>query len=266
MSDVWHSLPNQTFPITGICIVADKAKCPPGYTLVDKTDGGEDADIWKDSFFSRRVTRYFCITRIFPQDYGRINNVLTAITIVNSVEELPEGFTQIEWTHDSREKATRKRVCGVKMAPRDSVTDAISEIALTSAIKRTPPVGFTMLGDMDGPNLCYKMAPIPSQTNNRGANSSSEASDSSVLSPTNDAYNVNVTVTPQEPLPHRTSFQHQVSETCFLDGVTFTLNSKFAPSNATSKFEFPQPKFKSAEDIENEFSYTFTSEYQLMES
>jgi hypothetical protein len=55
MSEVWHALPPETYPITGICIVADKSKCPPGYTLVEKTrDTDEDADIWKDSFFTRK--------------------------------------------------------------------------------------------------------------------------------------------------------------------------------------------------------------------
>merc|ERR1712168_677968 len=71
---------------------------------------------------------------------------------------------------------------------------------------------------------------------------------------------------PSHQPQHRTAFQHQISETSFLDGVTFTLNSKFAPNQSSSKFDFPQPKFKSAEDIENEFSYVFTNEYELIES
>jgi len=262
MSDMWHSLPPETYPITGICIVADKAKCPAGYTLIEKTVDGEDADIWKDSFFSRRVTRYFCITRIFPQEYGRVNNVVASIVIVNSAEELPEGFTQIEWTHDSREKATRKRVCGVKMTPRGDSVDAICEIALTSATKKTPPFGFTMIGDMDGPNLCFKSATVPSHT--KGANANAVSSSVGA-----EATPVNVEVSPSHqptPLQQRTVFQTQTSETSFLDGVTFALNSKYAPNNSTSKFDFPQPKFKSAEEIENEFSYVFTNEYELIES
>jgi len=271
MSDMWHSLPPDTYPITGICIVADKAKCPPGYTLVEKTVDGDDADIWKDSFFSRRVTRYFCITRIFPQDYGRINNVVTDIAIVNSADELPSDFTQIEWTHDSREKATRKHVCGVKMTSRDDAVDAICEIALTAAARRLPPVGFTMIGDMDGLNLCYKMGKVPSHTKNRsdangGAEDvpSSNGGDAAAASAA--AAAVNVGSSPSHQPQHRHSYQSQLSETSFLDGVTFTLNSKFAPNKSTSKFDFPQPKFKSAEDIENEFSYAFTNEYELIES
>jgi len=271
MADMWHSLPPETYPITGICIVADKAKCPPGYTLVEKTVDSEDADLWKDSFFSRRVTRYFCITRIFPQDYGRINNVVSDVAIVNSMEELPTGFTQIEWTHDSREKATRKRVCGVKMTPRDAAVDAICEIALTSNARRAPPVGFTMIGDMDGLNLCYKMGKVPSHTKNQsgGGNAAAPAT-TTTTSPTSSsgaapAADVNVVESsPSHQPQHRNAFQHQISETSFLDGVTFTLNSKFAPNRSSSQFDFPQPKFKSAEDIENEFSYVFTSEYELI--
>jgi len=271
MSDMWHSLPPDTYPITGICIVADKAKCPPGYTLIEKTCDGDDADIWKDSFFSRRVTRYFCITRIFPQDYGRINNVVTAIVIVNTLEELPEGFTHIEWTHDSREKATRKRVCGVKMSARDDAVDAISEIALTSAAKKTPPVGFSMIGDMDGPNLCYKMGPVPTHTKNQGSSGAAAPAEAAATVPVSPgrgpAADVNVGGSPsRQPPQHRPSFQTQASETSFLDGVTFTMNDKFLPNKSTSKFDLPQPKFKSAEEIEDEFSYAFTSEYELIET
>jgi len=269
MSDMWHSLPPETYPITGICIVADKAKCPPGYTLVEKTCDGEDADIWKDSFFSRRVTRYFCITRIFPQDYGRINNVVTAIVIVNSAEELPDGFTQIEWTHDSREKATRKRVCGVKMTPRGEATDAICEIALTSAVKKTPPFGFSMIGDMDGPNLCFKTGVVPTHTKGQSQDANAGAPTDVSTSGGASAAPLNVEVSPSHqptPLQQRTAFQTQTSETSFLDGVTFALNSKYAPNNSTSKFDFPQPIFKSADEIEEEFSYVFTNEYELIES
>jgi len=270
MSDMWHSLPPETYPITGICIVADKSKCPPGYSLVEKTCDGEDADIWKDSFFSRRVTRYFCITRIFPQDYGRINNVVTAIVIVNTAEELPEGFTQIEWTHDSREKATRKRVCGVKMTPRGDAVDAICEIALTSAAKKTPPFGFSMIGDMDGPNLCFKMGKVPSHTKGQGQDASGAPSnDAEIAEGATAAAPLSVEVSPSHqptPLQLRTAFHTQTSETSFLDGVTFALNSKYAPNNSSSKFDFPQPRFKSAEEIEEEFSYVFTNEYELIES
>jgi len=270
MSDMWHSLPPDTYPITGICIVADKAKCPPGYTLVEKTVDNEDADIWKDSFFSRRVTRYFCITRIFPQDYGRINNVVSDVVIVNSAAELPADFTQIEWTHDSREKATRKHVCGVKMTPRDAAVDAICEIALTTASRRVPPVGFTLIGDMDGLNLCYKMGKVPSHTKNQaeanGAASAAAAANGESGATATAAAVVNVGSSPSHQPQQRHSYVTQMSETSFLDGVTFVLNSKFAPNKSTSKFDIPQPKFKSAEDIENEFSYLFDNEYELIES
>ena len=261
MNDIYNALPPETYPITGICIVADKSKCPPGYTLIEKTVDGEDADIWKDSFFSRRVTRYFCITRIFPQDYGRINNVVTDIRIVNSTAELPAGFTQIEWTHDSTEKATRKRVCGVKMTPRSAATDAICQIALTSATKRTPPVGFTMVGDMDGPNLCFQMGSVPSESRN-------QSRDAAVSNGTSAPAPVNVEVSPSHqptPLQQRAAEHTLAAEANFLDGVTFALNSKYAPDKSNSQFDIPQPMFKTAEDIEREFSYAFTNEYQLIE-
>lgn len=270
MADVWHALPPETYPITGICVVADKAKCPPGYILVDKTDTGEDADIWKDSFFSRRVTRYFCITRIFPQDYGRINNVLTDVAIVNSPEELPEGFTFIEWTQDSKEKATRKHLIAVKMAPRDSSRESICEIALLSRGKRAPPVGFTLVGDMDGPLFCIKVAPVPSHTQG-GRGAASAAPTAAAQTPASFAPSAASSASHpslQPAQPPRASFaaNHTKDVASFLDGVTFSLNSKFTPSKDAGAFEIPHPKFRTMEDIENEFSYPFTCEYQLTET
>merc|ERR1711862_1073971 len=99
------------------------------------------------------------------------------------------------------------------------------------------------------------MGKVPSHTKNQsgGGNAAAPAT-TTTTSPTS----------PSHQPQHRNAFQHQISETSFLDGVTFTLNSKFAPNRSSSQFDFPQPKFKSAEDIENEFSYVFTSEYELI--
>ena len=35
------------------------------YRSHDKKD---DCDLWKDSFFKARVTRYLCVTRVYPLD------------------------------------------------------------------------------------------------------------------------------------------------------------------------------------------------------
>ena len=102
-------------PITGLCIVSDPTKCPPGYDLVlffllllpnyrqqicsivsnvhrmyeatkcfskylnrcmslfnaqiyRSYDKKDDCDLWKDSWLRSRVTRYLCLSRVFPLD------------------------------------------------------------------------------------------------------------------------------------------------------------------------------------------------------
>ena len=68
---------NLDLPITALCIVADRQKCPPNYTPIVKShDSNTEIDLWKDGLFSKNTTRYICYTKDYP-----IANVIEILSI-----------------------------------------------------------------------------------------------------------------------------------------------------------------------------------------
>ncbi|XP_013395839.1 multivesicular body subunit 12B-like [Lingula anatina] len=160
MQDLTGSLPG-TYPITGLCIVSDKSACPAGYSVIARChDSNEEADLWKDSFLRKKITRFLCITRVFPLANGALNNVLADIAVINENDNMPAQFSRIEYTQNSGDKALKKKVLCVKMVSRTSANDAISEIIFLSKLKR-PPTGYTLIGDINNLLLCTKISPVP---------------------------------------------------------------------------------------------------------
>ncbi|GAU97516.1 hypothetical protein RvY_08798 [Ramazzottius varieornatus] len=148
-------------PITGLCIVAKKLQCPIGYRCLDKSyDQSADADLWKDSIFGTKNERYMCLTRFYPLENGRLNNVLQNIVLLNEKDPVPAGCSVVDLTEDTKEKALRKKQLVVRMVPRFSVTEAICDLIILSR-KRTPPEGYTFFGDVGGLLLCFLRGPIP---------------------------------------------------------------------------------------------------------
>lgn len=93
----------QPLPITAICIVADKNKCPKGFSpvscplfkflcliftricelfplfqIVKTSDDNADADLWKESSFSifSRPVRYLAISRDIPETVIKVTALL----------------------------------------------------------------------------------------------------------------------------------------------------------------------------------------------
>lgn len=55
------------YPITAMCVVADKGKCPANYRPIFKSyDTSTETDLWKDSLFGKKINRYICFTKDFP--------------------------------------------------------------------------------------------------------------------------------------------------------------------------------------------------------
>uniref|UniRef100_A0A0B7ANP3 Multivesicular body subunit 12A n=1 Tax=Arion vulgaris TaxID=1028688 RepID=A0A0B7ANP3_9EUPU len=153
----------QELPITGVCIVADPSRCPPNYTLIDKTfDRPEDADLWRDSFFGRRVMRYICVQRQIP---SQSQDVLVDVTLIVEKDLPPPGFSVIDLTQDSKEKATQKRCLCVRWMVPSMTKDAITELILLTRAQRRAPAGYTLVGELNSMNLCYKMGNIPKSQN-----------------------------------------------------------------------------------------------------
>ncbi|XP_064649882.1 multivesicular body subunit 12B-like [Lineus longissimus] len=166
MQDIKDDVPTD-LPITGVCIVADLSKIPAGFKAIDRSyDKYEDADLWKDSFFAaRKVYRYFCVTReIKSVDVIAGDVVLADIALLNDRESVPPGFAPIDRTIDTGDKATKGKRVVIKMIQRDTTTDGICELIILSKSKR-PPGDYTLVGELNGLALCFKMGPVPRNPN-----------------------------------------------------------------------------------------------------
>ncbi|KAK5975202.1 hypothetical protein GCK32_008862 [Trichostrongylus colubriformis] len=153
-----------SLPITALCIVSDKNKCPKGFTPITRChDDGSDADLWRESAFSlwSRPVRYLAISREVPEATIRGTvSVVTDITVVKDTDPIPHGFIAIDYCADSREKSLRKRFICVKTEPRDSVVDAVGEVIILNKQKKTPR-DFTLAGEIDGAALCFRVTVVP---------------------------------------------------------------------------------------------------------
>jgi len=244
--------PPENFPITGLCVVADADRCPVGYDCIYvSNDRKEDCDLWKDSFFKTRVTRYICFTRIFPLDGGKLNNVLIDVCIQNEKDAVPAGFSLIDVTVDTREKATRKKQVCVKMVPRHLATDAISDLIVLSKNKRAP-VNYTLVGEINGLAICYKMAPIPPETQQQQL-SEIQPSPATYYVPSKDK----PAIVPLKRQESEYSPQHAMS------GVPFSLHPRFEDRDNLKILQRAPLSLRSMSDIENEFSYSFQVERQV---
>ncbi|KAE9416222.1 hypothetical protein Angca_002726 [Angiostrongylus cantonensis] len=131
-----------SLPITAVCIVADKNKCPKGFTPITRChDDSTDADLWRESAFSlwSRPVRYLAISREIPEATIRVMFLVSDITVVKDTDPIPHGFIAIDYCADSREKALRKRFICIKTEPRDSIVDAV----------------------VDGAAICFRVIVVP---------------------------------------------------------------------------------------------------------
>lgn len=269
-----------TYPITGLCVVADPEKCPPGYELLYRShDRRDDCDLWKDSFFKARVTRYLCYTRVFPLDGGRLNNVLVDIAIQNNGEYPPSGFTLIEKTIDSGERSTRKKQVCVKLVPRNSTIDAISELVILSKSKR-PPSGYTMIGEVNGLIFCFKTNPVPADTQSslpQSGSSPSLVQQTSIEQPTQAAPSY-LQQTSKSYFATLSRGKHMYSH-CVEDshvpndiqesiinaplaGVPFQLSVLLTSLSSVDQTSIPEISYRSIVDLNNEYNYPFRLERQ----
>ncbi|XP_052706776.1 multivesicular body subunit 12B-like [Crassostrea angulata] len=143
-------------PITQVAIASDPGRCPPGFTLIDRSyDRRDDADLWRDGLFGRKVVRYLCVEKLTPSP-GR--DVLVDVTVIGDRDAIPAGFSCVDYTCDTREKAVRKKMLCVRYMSSDLTNDAICELILLTRGVRRPPNGYTLVGELNYMGLCYKMA------------------------------------------------------------------------------------------------------------
>lgn len=270
-----QKLPNH-YPITAICIVSDAQKCPPGYDLLLKShDKREDCDLWREGGMFKRPSRYLCFTRAFPLN-GR-NDVLAGIQILNEKDFPPTGYSLIERTVDSSEKASRKRTICIKTTDRDSTSEAVNDIILLTKTKR-PPEGYSFVGDVNGVVICMKLGKVPAETQNfQHASSALQPHAPNIQRPAPpppiagygngvaSPYVAPVAAPPRSDILARptTGTIKRADSTLAqnpLADVAFQLNVKHQSGRSALSFQIPEVLYRSLIDIENEYNYSFTLE------
>uniref|UniRef100_A0A3Q3GDA1 Multivesicular body subunit 12B n=1 Tax=Labrus bergylta TaxID=56723 RepID=A0A3Q3GDA1_9LABR len=134
--------------------------------------------------------------------------------LIDIKDALPEGFTPVEETMDTKETAMRKRRLCVKMSPRAAAEAAVYDIQITAKSKYHL-VNYTCMGEMNNMGLWYRMGDVPKQL------SSQTMSRTAYEAPT---YIARRTTS-------RPDYEHQSSGTytlTALDDVPFVISEKFS--------------------------------------
>jgi ESCRT-I complex subunit MVB12 len=286
---MFHQMNPELRSITAISIVEDVSRCPLGYTPILRTqDADADADLWRDGFFGKRITRYVCVSK----SQGRPEHVISAIQILHDRELPPEGFSLIQQTVDSSQKAFKKKQLCFKLANIRSNCESIVEMVAYSKLKHPLPDSFEHIGDINGihfcvrkisavtrlntPSLSYGILPgmsamyptaqlqnsmndlnlTPSNGNTSGLSHRSSYG-SEPNSPANAIY-------PAQPLLKQSS--NTLSHLSGLEGVPFTLREDLK-STISGVRQGPKKLYiivKTDNDIEQEYSYDFRTEKDLV--
>ncbi|KAI4820875.1 hypothetical protein KUCAC02_028842, partial [Chaenocephalus aceratus] len=127
---------------------------PHPVTRVAQTTDGSDADLWKDGLFKSKVTRYLCFTRKTGAD------VVVDMQLIDIKDALPEGFTPVEETLDTKETAMRKRRLCVKIIPRAAAVTAVYDIQIVAKSKYHL-VNYTSIGEINSMLIWYRMGDAP---------------------------------------------------------------------------------------------------------
>lgn len=280
--------PCQDLPITGVCVVSDPGQCPPNYTLVDKTyDRPEDADLWKDGFFTRRVMRYLCVERQVPTQN---QDVLVDVTLINERDVTPAGFTVIELTHDTREKATKKKTLCVRWMVPSMTKDAITELIFLTRAQRRAPAGYTLVGELNNMSLCYKMGKVAVSSGSASIGHAASSTLGYSATPPAGGYGGSIAASsslpyafnpggahgPPPPVPPRPPIEGQGAvarpgtlERTFsrtggavhaLSGIDWKLSAKYQALLELQDVRIPPVKGKTLAEIEREYAYDFTVE------
>ncbi|XP_075903313.1 multivesicular body subunit 12B-like isoform X2 [Nelusetta ayraudi] len=147
------SIKRSAAPISAVGVISSLSKAPDDYFVIAQTTDGCDADLWKDGIFKSKVTRYLCFTRKTGP------NVVVDMKLMEAKDVLPEGYTLVEETLDTKETAMRKRRLCVKTSPRAAAETALHDIQLIAKSKYHL-VNYTTIGDINSLGLWYRMGDV----------------------------------------------------------------------------------------------------------
>jgi len=249
-------------------MVAEAQKCPASYDLLMRShDQKSDCDLWKDPLIKRNQ-RYLCFTRAFPSPTG-MNNVLTGLMVLSEKEVAPSGYSLLDRTIDSGDKACRKKLIYFKLSSRESTKEAITDIILLTKSKRAPE-GYTLAGDVNGILLCYKLGPVPLET--QAFTHASPTSSQNVI-PTNlrpapqppvQSSDMNGTTKSMSNMRMNTL---QRSDSALANNPLYDVAFQLHPKHQNKKIQpngpVPQILHRSLNDIKSEYDYSFTIERSL---
>ncbi|XP_073723833.1 multivesicular body subunit 12Bb [Misgurnus anguillicaudatus] len=264
--------------ITDISVLASKKDPPADYNVVAQTTDGFDANLWKDSIFKSKVTRYLCFSRASKNK--QLCNVVVDMKLMDLRETLPEGFTSIQDTMDSQEQALKKERLCVKLVPRHTTDTAICDLIIQGKSKHGL-ANYTYIGEMNSLGIWCQLGKITKLKDAANKTSSASTNTSDVarqfpVSPASSPTKKNIVrpdyehhipnlYTKSEIETHQTR-QHfsslQLSNFA-LDDIPFTISKKCV---STSRDEI-QPvhlmgiTIKSPQEIEEEYSYSFNTEH-----
>lgn len=262
-------------PITALAVLEDAQKCPNGYTVITKTlDQDSDADMWRESAFFSRKTRYLCISKSEGVDGYIVEN----ISVINEKELPPDGFCLIARTIDSELKAWRKRQICYRLTRRSLAKTCISDIILQAKSKK-PLEGYVSAGDLNGLTLCYKsginvnetptengglynLLPFtPSDINSSYVNL--PAANGKQRAPSPESV---VDLKPCRPAPRPPSNYATIGPDEGLRHVPFVLNPLIDNSISNALLSVPNVKSLTSADIDTEYSYDFKLEKALLQT
>ncbi|XP_041642710.1 multivesicular body subunit 12Bb isoform X1 [Cheilinus undulatus] len=245
MSEVSSQLPTE--PISAVGVVSFLNKAHDGFYAVAQTTDGSDADLWKDGLFKSKVTRYLCFTRKTGPE------VVVDMKLIDIKDALPEGFTPVEETMDTKETAMRKRRLCVKMSPRAAAETAIYDIQITAKSKYHL-VNYTCMGEINNMGLWYRLGDVPKQ---QASQATSTITNSEAPASTASRRTMN-----------RPYYEHQGSGTytmTALDDVPFMISEKFCgrKPKEMQQVNLMGITIKSLAEIEEEFQYNFSAERSI---
>lgn len=240
-------------PITSICLISKRSDCPSGYTMLDRTTSGDDADLWRDKLFRSKVKRYLCYTR---EDLSNKGEVINDITLIDAKEPILPGYTSIDETHNSGEEALHKQRLCVRKVPRSLATTAVSDVKLCKNDGYRSEM-YTLAGETNGIKIAFKVTTVSPQpaprrtappppahlTNSRLDQASASSSQTARAAPK--AYDV-------------------TSPSC-LDGIPFKLNDKIkASASSMARIDLSGVVYQSPAELLESTKYDFSKERNLL--
>ncbi|XP_044052350.1 multivesicular body subunit 12Bb isoform X3 [Siniperca chuatsi] len=244
MSEVSNQLPTE--PISAVGVVTSVSKAPDGFCVVAQTTDGFDADLWKDGLFKSKVTRYLCFNRKTGPD------VVVDMKVIDIKDVLPEGFTPVEETVDTKETAMRKRRLCVKTSPRAAAKTAVYDIQIIAKSKYHL-INYTCIGEINNMGIWYRMADVSQHQSSQ--ETSSRASNDA---PPNTA---------SRRTTRRPDYEHQSSGNytmTALHDVPFVISEKFYENpKEMQQVNLMGITIKSLAEIEEEFYYNFSTERSI---